>query len=115
MKNNVFCIVKSFLSAVTIPLWFVKMFKGVGHLPHANGEIHEVIFRHSMFENICDGFSPALPYIAMVVALVSVIANTLALKTSNSKVNTFTNIVFGVTMIAFFTLLLLATTVARGY
>ena len=115
MKNKVFCIVKSLLSAITVPLWFVKIFKGVGHLPDASGEIHEVIFRHSMFENICDLYFPALPYIAMAVAVISVVANVLALKASNRKVNTFSNIVFGVTMVAFIVLQLLASTVARGY
>lgn len=115
MKNKVFCIVKSFLSAVTVPLWFVKMFKGVGHLPDASGEIHKVIFRHSMFENICDGFSPAPFWIFVVFALVSVILNLLVLKTTKNKLSLLANITFGVTMGVFIILQLLASTVARGY
>lgn len=112
MKNKVFCIVKSFFSAATVPLWFVKMFTGVGHLPGPNGEIQRVIFRHSMFENLCD---LCLPYIAIAVAVISVVANVLAMKASNRKVNTFSNIVFGVTIVAFVVLQLLASSVARGY
>ena len=53
MKNTIFTISKMILSVATIPLWFVKMFIGVGHLPdQTTGEIVEVIFRHSMLENV---------------------------------------------------------------
>ena len=115
MKNKVFCIVKSLLSAVTVPLWFVKIFKGVGHLPDASGEIHEVIFRHSMFENICDGFSPAPFWIFVVLASVSILLNVLVLKSDSKKMRLWANIAFGVAMVAFIILQLLASTVARGY
>ena len=115
MKNKVFAIVKSVLSVATIPLWFVKMFVGVGHLPDQSGKIHEVIFRHSMFENICGGFSPALPWIAMVLALASAVLNLLVLKTDNKKLRVFSNIAFGVAMVAFIVLQLMASTVTRGY
>ena len=65
MKNKIFNIVEIILSAITFPLWFIKMFVGIGHLPNQEtGEIVEVVFRHSMYENICDGAHPFLAYIA---------------------------------------------------
>ena len=117
MKTHLFPISKSILSVATIPLWFVKMFVGVGHLPdQATGEIVEVIFRHSMFENIGDLAHPILAYIAMAIAVVSSVMNAIALKYSDSKrIKITANVTFGVAMGLFLILMLLASTVARSY
>ena len=117
MKNTIFSISKIILSVVTIPLWFVKMFVGVGHLPdQATGEIVEVIFRHSMLENVGDLSHPILAYIVMAIAAVSAFINTIALKYSDSKkIKITSNVTFGVAMGFFLILMLLASTVARGY
>ena len=117
MKNTIFSISKIILSVVTIPLWFVKMFVGVGHLPdQATGEIVEVIFRHSMFENIGDLAHPILAYSAMAIAVVSSVINAIALKYSNSKrIKIAANVTFGVAMGLFLILMLFASTVARDY
>ena len=117
MKNTVFCISKIVLSIATIPLWFVKIFVGVGHLPdQATGEIVEVIFRHSMLENVGDLAHPILAYIAMAIAVSSSVMNAIALKHSDSKIIKIgANVIFGVAMGLFLILMLLASTFARGY
>ena len=61
MKKAILSIVEIVLSVITFPLWFIKIFVGIGHLPDKEtGEIVEVVFRHSMYENICDGAHPLL-------------------------------------------------------
>ena len=117
MKNTIFPISKIVLSIATIPLWFVKMFVGVGHLPdQATGEIVEVIFRHSMLENVGDLAHPILAYISMAIAVISSVINVIALKYSNSKrIKIAANVTFGVAMGLFLILMLFASTVARGY
>lgn len=117
MKNTIFPISKIILSAVTIPLWFVKVFVGVGHLPDkATGEIVEVIFRHSMLENVGDLAHPILAYIAMTIAVFSAVINAIAFKSPDSKGFKITaNAVFGMAIGLFLILMILASTVARGY
>ena len=116
MKNTIFSISKIVLSLATIPLWFVKMFVGIGHLPNQTGEIVEVIFRNSMLENVGALENPILAYIAMAIAVVSAVINAIALKHPNSKgIKITANVAFGVTIGLFLILMLLASTVARGY
>ena len=117
MKKLIISISRIVLSSATIPLWFVKMFVGVGHLPdQATGEIVKVIFRHSMFENVGDLVHPILAYIAMAIAVVSAVINVIALKYSdNKKIKITANVTFGVAIVLFLILMLLASTVARGY
>ena len=115
MKNKILNIVEIILSVITFPLWFIKMFVGIGHLPNQAGEIVEVAFRHSMYENICDGTHPFLAYIAMTVIVSAIALNIVNLKLSNKKMQTISNIVFGVAIGLFIILLLYASTVARGY
>lgn len=116
MKNKILNIVEIVLSAITFPLWFIKMFIGIGHLPNQEtGEIVEVVFRHSMYENICDVSHPVLAYIAMAIIIASIVLNVVNLKLSNKKLQTISNIVFGVAIGLFIILLLYASTVARGY
>ena len=116
MKKTVFCISKILLSAATIPLWFAKIFTGVGHLPDETGEIVEVIFRHSMFENMSDGFHSIFAYVSMAIAVAAVVLNIIALKYPESKkIRTIGNISFGATIGLFLIMLLLASSVGRGY
>ena len=117
MKKSIISISKVILSVATIPLWLVKIFVGVGHLPDkATGEIVKVIFRHSMFENVGDLIHPILAYIAIAIAVVSVVMNSIALKAHDSKgVKATANAVFWVTIGSFLIVLLLGSTVARGY
>ena len=115
MKSKTVNIAEIVLSAITFPLWFIKMFVGIGHLPNAEGEIVEVIFRHSMYENVCDAASPVLAYIAMAAVIAAIILNVVNLKPSNKKLQTVGNIVFGLAIGLFIILLLYASTVCRGY
>ena len=116
MKKHFFSISKIILSVATIPLWFIKMFVGVGHLPNQAGEIVEVIFRHSMLENIGDLANPILAYIAIVIAAISTVMNSIAWKSPNSKgIKITANVAFGAAIGLFLIFLLVASTVARGY
>ena len=115
MKNKIFNIVEILLSAITFPLWFIKMFVDIGHLPNQAGEIVEVVFGHSMYENICDLSHPAVAYIAMAIVIVSIALNAVNLKLGNKKLQTICNVVFLVAIGLFIILLLYATTVDRKY
>lgn len=117
MKKHVFSICKIILSVATIPLWFVKMFTGNGLLPDQNtGEIVEVTFRHSMFENIADLAHPVLAYIAIAIALISAVTNSIVLNFSDNKtVRVIANVTFFIAIGLFLILLISASTVARGY
>lgn len=117
MKRRILCIGKILLSVIAFPLWFIKMFKDVGHLPdQETGEIIEIVFRHSMFENICAVSHPILAYISMAVIIVSVVFNVILFKyPDGKKLKTIGNTVFGIAIGLFIVLLLFASTVARGY
>ena len=115
MKHKVWNIVKIVLSALTFPLWFIKMFVGIGHLPNQSGEIVKVVFHHTMYENICDGAHPILAYTAMVTVIFAITFNIIDLKLSNKKLQSLSNISFGVAIGLFITLLLYASTVTRDY
>lgn len=93
------------------------MFVKVGHLPdQATGEIVEVIFHHSMLENNEALTHPILTYIAQKVSIIFAVINAIVLKVLNSKaIKNTANVAFGVTIGLFFILLLLASTVTRGY
>ena len=92
------------------------MFIGIGHLPdRETGEIVKVIFRHSMYENVCDGSTPILAYIPMGIMLISILLNVVNLKCNHKKLQTLSNTVFWVAIAAFAILLFYASTVARGY
>ena len=111
MKNRILNIGKILLSVVTLPLWFVDMFKGVGHLPNQNtGEIIEVVFWHSMFDNT---FHPVLACISMAVSIASFVLNAAAFK--YPKIQKVSNIVFGFGIVIFLVLFLFASSVRRGY
>ena len=119
MKKAIWSISKIVLSVATFPLWFVKLFVGVGHLPdHETGESVEVVFRHSIYENLCDGGAPflvGLVHIAMATAISAIAVNAVNLKANSMKLQCVGNIVFGVAIGSFAILLLYASTVARGY
>lgn len=101
-----------------IPLWFVKFFHVVGHLPGQSDPdtIVQVDFYHSMYENVnADVFGFMFPVSIGLIAI-SVIFSAVCLKfTSNKKMQTVGHIIFGVTVGAFLLSLLLASTVRRGY
>lgn len=117
MKKHIFSITEIILSIATIPLWFINIFAGVGHLPdQTTGEIVEMTFHHSMLENIGDLAHPILAYIAIVTALISAIMNTIVLKSPHGKtIKIAANVAFGIAIGLFLILLFLASTVARGY
>ena len=116
IKKHLVYIGKIILSVATIPLWFIRMFVRVGHLPNREGEIVEIIFRHSMFENVGDLCHPLLAYTAMAIAVVSAVANSIALKYPDNKTSKIvSNMAFYTSTGLFAVLLLFASTVARGY
>ena len=115
MKNKILRIVEIVLSALTFPLWFVKMFIGIGHLPNQTGEIVEVVFCHSMYENICAGAHPFFAYVAMFFSIFAIVLNVLSLGFEKRTLRLIANIVFAVTIGLFVFLLLYASALGRGY
>lgn len=120
MKKNIFGFGKIILSAISIPLLFVKFFVDIGHLPDQTGNVHEVILRYSMFENISDLLNSSIAYVAVtlsiMIALTSIITNAIVIRVSdNNKLRTISNVFFIVNIAVFLVLLLFASTIARGY
>ena len=117
MKKRMINIGEILVSLGLIPLWFVKFFHGVGHLPSQSdpGTIVQVDFYHSMYENINADFEFMFP-VSMVLIALSAIFSAVCLKfTSNKKMQTVGHIIFGITVGVFLLSLLLASTVRRGY
>ena len=114
MKKSV--LGKLLISAVTIPLWFLNILPDIGHLPNHAGEIVEVTFRHSMFENVSRAMHPALAYAALALAAISLVTNAAALMFPKSKKwQTVGNIAFWAAIASFALLLLLASHVTYNY
>ena len=117
MKKRIRYKFQTIVSFAALPLWFLKIFRGVGHLPdQSTGTITEVVFRHSMFENICDSVHPSVAYAAIFLSLISVLVNILVLIFADKKqLRLIANAVFIISAVLFLFLFLLASTVARGY
>lgn len=116
MKKIIFPIIKILTSILTIPLWFIKFFVGIGHMPNVDtGKIEEVRFYHSMYENISDMDLGLLFYLSIILVLSSVILSAITIKVSDKRLYKISNVVFIVTISSFLLFLLIASTVARGY
>ena len=115
MKKIIFPIIKILTSILTIPLWFIKFFVGVGHLPDDTGEIVEIHFYHSMYENINDMDLGLLFYIAVILCLSSAILSIITIKVSDKRLYKISDVVFVISIALFLLFLLIASTVARGY
>lgn len=106
------------ITITQIPLWFVKMFHDVGHLPSQENpnEILTVDFYHSMYENIGDSGYSYLAYLSFALIALTVITSALGMsEKSKKKAKTISNVLFFVTVAVFAFLLLMASTVGRGY
>lgn len=118
MKRRIISIVEIILSLGLIPLWFVKFFHGIGHLPSQSdpNTIVQVDFYHSMYENVnADMFGFMFPVSIGLIA-VSVIFSAVCLKfPNNKKMQKAGHIIFGIAVGVFLLSLLLASTVRRGY
>ena len=118
MKKRIISIVEIILSLGLIPLWFVKFFHGVGHLPSQSDPdtIVQVDFYHSMYENVnADMFGFMFPVSIGLIA-VSAIFSAVCLKfPNNKKMQKAGHIIFGIAVGVFLLSLLLASTVGRGY
>ena len=117
MKKRLINIGEILISLGMIPLWFVKFFHGVGHLPSQSDPdiIVQVDFYHSMYENINADFDFMFP-VSMALIALSVIFSAVCLKfPNNKKMQTAGHIIFGITVGVFLLSLLLASTVKRGY
>ena len=116
MKKNILNIGKICLSILTVPLWFIKFFVGIGHMPNVDtGKIEEVRFYHSMFENINDLDLGFLFYISIALVIATVVTSAINIKNNDKRINTLSNVVAVITIISFIVFLVIASTVARGY
>lgn len=115
-KSRVIGVVKSVCSVAMIPLWFVKIFHGVGYLPNGAGEILKVDFYHSMFENISDIGHAYLAYVSLFLIALSIAFSVAEIAVKNRKeITVISHVIFCVSAVFFLALLLFASTVARGY
>ena len=116
MKKLIIVSSKIVFSLVQIPLWFIKLFHGVGHMPNVDtGKIEEVHFYHTMYENISDLVCSFLFIISMVLVVFSVVLAILTLIKNNKKISLVSNIISIISVVLFIVLLIMASTVARGY
>ena len=116
MKKIILPIIKILTSLLTIPLWFIKFFVGVGHMPNVDtGKIEEVRFYHSMYENMNDMDLGLLFYLAVILGLSSAILSIITIKVSDKRLYKISNVVFIISIASFLLFLLIASTVARGY
>lgn len=120
MRENIFYSVKSLakvlLSLIAIPLWFIKILKSVGYLPNQNGDVLKVVYWHSMFENMRDGFSPFWAFVSIFLLVFSAVFNIVAIKFPQSKkINVVANSIFFASIFFFLILLVCAKYVERGY
>ena len=116
MKKNLLLVSKIVLSLVQIPLWFVNLFHGVGHMPNVDtGKIEEVHFYHTMYENISDLGYLFLFYISIVLVFLSITLAILTIFKKNKKNYTISNVVTIISIVSFIVILVIASTVARGY
>ena len=118
MKKRIISIVEIIWSLGLIPLWFVKLFHGIGHFPSQSDPdtIVQVDFYHSMYENVnADMFGFMFP-VSIGLLAVSVIFSAVCLRfPDNKKMQKAGHIIFGVTVGAFLLSLLLASAVSRRY
>jgi len=69
-----------------------------------------------MFENMRDGFNSIPTYVSIAFAVAAIISNIIALKYPDSKkIQMIGNIMFGAAIGLFLIMLLLASSVGRGY
>ena len=116
MKKLILNISKIIIAIITIPLWFVNIFHGVGHMPNVDtGKIEEVHFYHSMYENMDSLELSFMFYLFIVVVLSSVVLSIISIKTNDRKINKISNIVSVVTIVLFLVCLTVGSTVSRGY
>lgn len=116
MKNILLLISKIILSLVQIPLWFIKLFHGVGHMPNVDtGKIEEVHFYHTMFENISDLGYSFMFYISIALIILSLSFAIVSFIKKSNKVNLTSNIISSVSIVSFVIFLIIASTVVRGY
>ena len=115
MKKLIIESSKIVLSLVQIPLWFVNLFHGVGHMPNVDTGIEEVHFYHTMYENISDLDCLFLFYISMALIILSIFFAIVSFIKNNKKINSVSNIISFISILSFAIFLILASTVARGY
>jgi hypothetical protein len=118
MKNRIILWIQALLSALTVPLSFLPVFHGVGHLPSRENPsvIVQVDFYHSAHENLsaidCAPFLYA--YFALVAGAVVCSVCSLLLP-DKGRLKVASHILFVVTAVCFAILFVLSSTVARGY
>lgn len=118
MKQRCINIGQLILSVALIPLWFVKIFHGVGHLPSAEtpGEIVRVDFYHSMMENVRDSDLMLLAVISLALLACAAVLAALCLKQPQGRrLCRVSRVVFLAAILWFLLCLLLASSVGRGY
>lgn len=103
------------LSALTFPLWFVKMFIDVAVLPDVEGNMHRIIYRYSMYENVCELIGPFFPCLAMAIAASVILLNAINIVLRKKNLQIVCNVMFCLTVALFLFLAFVASCVGRNY
>lgn len=85
MKKRILPITQTVINLALIPLFFINFIVGIGHLPDQNGNITQVRFYHSPFENLSDGGFGILIYITFSLILYSVLLSAACIMCKNKK------------------------------
>ncbi len=116
MKRKIIAILQIVANLICAPLYFLKLFVGVGHLPDQNGNIVETHFYHTPYENLTDMSASWLLYISLAMIAVSITLSVLGLIKSENKKLKNTSFIVSVCSVVFAAIvILIASTVARGY
>ena len=113
-------IVKIVISCITIPLYFVKLFRDTAMLPgmSENGEsvVHKVYYYYSIFDKISREGMAFLIWGAIVVIVVSITLSALSMVFKENKaLKVAGHVALGAAIIIFFVLLFVAASIRYGY
>lgn len=117
MKKSIIFISEIVVDVSLIPFFFIKLFREVGHFPaEGSSDIYEKIFYFSILDNLKAIDYETLVYVGIALILASVFLSSISIiSKENKNLRLVAHIFFGFSLILFFILLALASTVARGY
>lgn len=113
-------VVKILLDCIMIPLYFIKFFCDEAVLPgiNENGEeiINSVYYYYSIFDKISREGMAFLLWGAIAIIIAAITLSVLSMKIKENKaLKIASHVVFGISIILFFVLLLIAGSIRYGY
>ena len=120
MKTSKAFIAEIVISCITIPLYFIKLFRDTAMLPgmSENGEsvVHKVYYYYSIFDKISREGMAFLIWSAIIVVIVSVTLSAMSMVFKENKaLKVAGHVAFGTAIVVFFVLLCVAASIRYGY